>query len=167
MNPLKLNREVCSAFGVLVLQYLEKNPQTNMSQLAREVNLSRAGLGWICRQESNPDEETARRVAAMIGADLAEVARLVHENKIEKLARHDALCYRTKFSKDSVWIAIPKEDAIAGMNAIVQAFHTVTKNVPSMEKPTDFQIYKQAYEIVKRQFLSRKVSRKHKIALIP
>jgi transcriptional regulator with XRE-family HTH domain len=165
MNPLKIRLEECSAFGILVLKYLEKNPQTNMSQLARAVNISRAGLGWLCRKESNPDENTANRIAQIIGADLTEVARLVHENKIEKLARRSALEYATKFSKDSVHIAIPQEDAIAGLNAIVQAFHTVTRNVPEIEKPTDFQIYKQAYEIVKRQFLARNISRKQKTTI--
>ena len=160
MNLLKLGSEECSAFGCLVLQYLEENPQTNMSQLAREVDISRAGLGWICRKQSNPDEWTAAKVARSIGADLTEVARLVHENKIAKLAHRNGLMYATKFGKDSVQVSIPVEDAIAGLNAIFQAFHTVTQTVPEIEKPTDFQIYKQAYEIVKRQFLSRKISRK-------
>ncbi len=160
MNPLKLSPEECSAFGRLVLQYLEQNPQTNMSQLAREVNISRAGLGWICLKQSNPDERTASKVARSIGADLTEVARLVHENKLEKLAHRNGLVYATKFGKDSVQVAIPVADAIAGLNAIFQAFHTVTQSVPEIEKPTDFQIYKQAYEIVKRQFLSRRISRK-------
>lgn len=165
MNSLKLRPEECSAFGTLVLQYLEQNPQTNMSQLARKVNISRAGLGWICRKDSNPDEDTARKVAQIIGVDLAEVARLVHENKIEKLANRGGLNYATKFSKDSLRVSIPKEDAIAGLNAVYQAFHTVTKSVPDLDKPTEFQIYKQAYEIVKRQFLGRKISRKQQSVL--
>lgn len=160
MNLLKLSPEECSAFGRLVLQYLEQNPQTNMSQLAREVDISRAGLGWICRKQSNPDEETATKVARSIGVDLVEVARLVHENKVEKLAHRNQLVYATKFGKDAVQITIPVEDAIAGLNAVFQAFQIVTQSVPEIEKPTDFQIYKQAYEIVKRQFLSRKLSRK-------
>jgi transcriptional regulator with XRE-family HTH domain len=160
MNSLKLRPEECSAFGALVLQYLDQNPQTNMSQLAKAVNISRAGLGWICRKDSNPDEDTARKIAQIIRVDLAEIARLVHENKIEKLANRDALNYMTQFSKDSVRVAIPKEDAIAGLNAVYKAFHVVTKSVPETEKPTEFQIYKQAYEIVKRQFLSRKLSRR-------
>jgi len=161
MNSLKLSPDECSAFGRLVLQYLEENPQTNMSQLAREINISRAGLGWICRKQSNPDEETATKVARSIGVDITNVARLVHENKLEKLAHRNRLIYATKFSKDSVQIAIPIEDAITGLNALFQAFHTVTQTVPEIEKPTDFQIYKQAYEIIKRDFLSRKIPRKH------
>jgi transcriptional regulator with XRE-family HTH domain len=165
MNSLQLQPEECSAFGVLVLQYLEKNPHTNMSQLARKVKISRAGLGWICRKDSNPDEETARKITQIIGADLTEVARLVHENKIEKLASRHQLNYVTKFCKDSVQMAIPTEDAIAGLNAVYQAFHTVTKSVPDFDKPTEFQIYKQAYEIVKRQFLSRQFSRKQQSKL--
>ncbi len=160
MNALKLSPEECSAFGRLVLRYLEENPQTNMSQLAREVDISRAGLGWICRKQSNPDEDTATKVARSIGANLTEVARLVHENKLEKLAHQNRLVYATKFSKESVQLPIPIEDAIAGLNALFHAFHTVTQSVPEIEKPTDFQIYKQAYEIVKRQFLSRKIPRK-------
>jgi transcriptional regulator with XRE-family HTH domain len=131
-----------------------------MSQLARKVNISRAGLGWICLKQSNPDEATAAKVAQLVGADLTEVARLVHENKVKKLAHRKGLMYATKFGKDSVQIAIPVEDAIAGLNAVFQAFHTVTQSVPEIEKPTDFQIYKQAYEIVKRQFLSRRIARK-------
>ncbi|BAU14398.1 hypothetical protein LEP3755_49450 [Leptolyngbya sp. NIES-3755] len=160
MNSLKLNAEECSSFGCLVLHYLEKNPDTNMSQLAREVGISRAGLGWICRKESNPDEETALRVARTIGANFTEVSRLVHENKLEKLAQRNRLIYATKFSKDSYQVTIPLEDAIAGLSALFQAFHTVTQSVPEIEKPTDFQIYKQAYEIIKREFLSRKIPRK-------
>ena len=165
MNPLKLRPEECSEFGVLVLQYLERNRQTNMSQLARQVRISRVGLGLICRKESNPDEETARRVAQLIGADLTQIARIVHENKIKKLANRGGLYYAAKFSKDSVQISIPKEDAILGLDAVVQAFHTVTKSIPEIEKPTDFQIYKQSYEIIKRQFLSRRISRKQRSTL--
>jgi DNA-binding phage protein len=164
MNPLKLQPEDCSAFGKLVLQYLQANPRTNMSEMARSVGISRAGLGLICRKHNNPDETTANRVAEMIGADLIEVARLVHENKIEKLASRNLLIYATKFSKESVRIPIAPEDAIAGLNQVFQAFHTVTRAIPEMEKPTDFQTYKLAYEIVKRQFLSRRISRRQKAA---
>ncbi len=39
MNLLRLRFEDCSAFGRLVLHYLEANPQTNMSQLAKQVGL--------------------------------------------------------------------------------------------------------------------------------
>jgi DNA-binding phage protein len=159
MNALQLRPEDCSAFGVLILQYLEQHPQTNMSQLARQVKISRAGLGWICRKDGNPDEETASKIARIIGADLKEVARLVHENKLAKLANLNNLNYATKFSKDSVRVAIPKEDAIAGLNLVYRAFHTVTKRVSDADKPTEFQIYKHAYEVVKRQFLSRQISR--------
>ncbi|MCU0550556.1 MAG: helix-turn-helix transcriptional regulator [Leptolyngbya sp. Prado105] len=165
MNSLKLRSEDCSAFGSLVLWYLEQNPHTNMSQLAKQVKISRAGLGWICRKESNPDEETARKIAQIIGIDLVVVARLVHENKLERLANRTQLNYETKFSTDSVQIPIPKEDAIAGLNTVYQAFHMVTRTVPEIEKPTEFQIYKQAYEIVKRQFLSRKISRRQRSRL--
>lgn len=160
MNALKLNAEECSPFGQLVLQYLEENPETNMSELAREIGISRAGLGWICRRESNPDEETALKLARSMGVNFTEVARLVHENKLEKLAQRNRLIYATKFSKDSYHAAIPLEDAIAGLDALFRAFHTVTQSVPALEKPTDFQIYKQAYEIIKREFLSRKIPRK-------
>lgn len=160
MNALKLNVEECSPFGQLVLQYLEKNPETNMSDLAKEIGISRAGLGWICRRESNPDEETALKLAHSIGANFTDVARLVHENKLEKLAQRKRLIYATKFSKESYQTAIPLEDAIAGLNALFQAFHTVTQSVPTLEKPNDYQIYKQAYEIIKREFLSRKIPRK-------
>jgi hypothetical protein len=86
----------------------------------------------------------------------------VHENKIETLSRRQQLNYATKFSKNSVVVPIPKEDAIAGLNLIFQAFHTVTNSIPEVEKPTDFQIYKEAYEVIKNQFLSRKIPRKQK-----
>lgn len=133
--------------------------------MARAVNISRAGLGWICRKQSNPNEDTAIKIAKIIEADLTEVARLVHENKIEMLARRHKLNYATKFSKDSVLVPIPTEDAIAAMNMVFQAFHAVTNSIPEMEKPTAFQIYKQSYEIVKQQFLSRKISIKQKATL--
>ncbi len=93
------------------------------------------------------------------------MARIVHENKLEKLSNRNQLHYGTKFSKDAVTIAIPKENAIAGLNAVYQAFHVVTKNVPEPEKPTEFQIYKQAYEIVKRQFLGKHSPRKQQSRL--
>lgn len=153
MNLLKLSEEDCSAFGRLVLQYLKDNPQTNMSQLARQVNISRAGLGWICLKRSGPDEETARRVAQAIGADLTKIARLVHENKLERMATLNALNYVASVDAKSVVRPIPMEDAIAGLNAVFHAFHYVTRSVPESEKPTDFQVYKQAYETVKKQFL--------------
>lgn len=161
MNLLKLRPEDCSAFGRLVLHYLETNPQTNMSQLAKQVRISRAGLGWICLKRSGPDEETVKRIAPVIGTDLTKIARLVHENKLENLAELGGLLYFTRFNSRSVTRPIPIEDAIAGLNSLFHAFHYVTRSVPEMEKPSDFQIYKQAYEIVKTQFLKgSKTSRK-------
>jgi len=153
MNLLRIRPEDCSAFGRLVLQYLEANPQTNMSQLAKQVRITRAGLGWICLKRSGPDEETAIRIARVIGADLTKIARLVHENKLENLAKLDALNYVTQLDRHSVIRPIPVEDAIAGLNSIFHAFHYVTRSVSEVEKPSDFQIYKQAYEIVRTQFL--------------
>ena len=153
MNLLKLREEDCSAFGRLVLQYLKDHPQTNMSQLAREVEISRAGLGWICLKRSGPDEETARKVAQVIGVDLNKIARLVYENKLERLAELNGLNYLTHINKGSSTRPIPVQDAIAGLNSVFHAFQSVTRSVPDLEKPTDFQIYKQAYEIIRRQFL--------------
>lgn len=161
MNLLKLRPEDCSAFGRLILYYLETNPQTNMSQLAKQVGISRAGLGWICLKRSGPDEETAKRIARVIDTDLTKIARLVHENKLENLAELDGLNYFIRLNKQLVTRPIPIEDAIAGLNSLFHAFHYVTRSVPEMEKPSDFQIYKQAYEIVKTQFLKgSKTSRK-------
>jgi len=160
MNLLRLRPEDCSAFGRLVLNYLEANPQTNMSQLAKQVRISRAGLGWICLKRSGPDEETARKIARVIGTDLTKIARLVHENKLENLAELGGLNYITRLDKQLVTRPIPREDAIAGLNSLFHAFQYVTRSVPEIEKPSDFQIYKQAYEIVKTQFLKgRKSSR--------
>ncbi len=159
MNLLRLRPEDCSAFGRLVLHYLEANPQTNMSQLAKQVRISRAGLGWICLKRSGPDEETAKRIARVIGADLTKIARLVHENKLENLAELGGLNYIARLDKQLVTKPIPIEDAIAGLNSLFHAFHYVTRSVSEIEKPSDFQIYKQAYEIVKTQFLKgRKTS---------
>ncbi len=161
MNLLKLRPEDCSAFGRLVLHYLETNPQTNMSQLAKQVKISRAGLGWICLKRSGPDEETVKRIAPVIGTDLTKIARLVHENKLENLAELGGLLYYTRFNSRSVTRPIPIEDAISGLNSLFHAFHYVTRSVPEVEKPSDFQIYKQAYEIVRTQFLKgSKASRK-------
>lgn len=153
MNLLKLREEDCSAFGRLILQYLKDNPKTNMSQLARQVEMSRPGLGWICLKRNNPDEETAKRIAQVIGVDLTKIARLVHENKLETMASLNGLTYVINSNKKLVVRPIPVEDAIAGLNAIFHAFHYITRSVPDVEKPTDFQIYKLTFEIVKRQFL--------------
>lgn len=156
MSLIKLREEDCSAFGRLVLQYLKDHPQINMSELAKQVKLSHAGLSWICLKRSSPNEETAKRIAHVIGVDLTKIARLVHENKLEKLASLQNLNYVTQL--DGRWLArpIPIEDAIAGLNAVFHAFHYVTRSIPEIEKPTDFQLYKESYEIVSRQFLKNK-----------
>ncbi|MBW4517620.1 MAG: winged helix-turn-helix domain-containing protein [Timaviella obliquedivisa GSE-PSE-MK23-08B] len=151
---MKLREEDCSAFGRLVLQYLKDNPQISMSELARQVKLSHAGLSWICLKRSSPNEETAGRVAQVIGADFNKIARLVHENKLEKLASLSNLNYVAKLDKKWVSRPIPVEDAIAGLNAVFHAYHYVVRNVPEVEKPTDFQIYKESYEIVSGQFVN-------------
>ncbi|KAM3091424.1 winged helix-turn-helix domain-containing protein [Phormidesmis sp. 146-35] len=161
MNLLKLRPEDCSAFGRLILQYLQENPQTNMSELSRRVNISRAGLGWICLKRSGPDEETAKRIAQVIGADMTKVARLVYENKLENLANLGELNYTIKLDRNFVKSPIPPEDAIAGLNSVFHAFHYIIRSIPESEKPSDFQIYKQAHEVVKSQVLKgRKASKK-------
>jgi transcriptional regulator with XRE-family HTH domain len=164
MNLLKLRPEDCSAFGRLVLQYLQENPHTNMSRLAKQVKISRAGLGWICLKRSGPDEETAIRIAQAIGADMTKIARLVYENKLENLSNLGGLNYLIHLERGSVKRAIPAEDAIVGLNAIFHAFHYVARSVPDMEKPSDFQIYKQAYEVVRTQFLKGKKTSKRQNA---
>lgn len=165
MNSLKLRPERCSSFGRLILQYLEKNPHTNMSRLARQIGISRAGLGWLCLKQSAPDEETAKKIAQIIQVDLSQVARLVHENKLEKLATQSKLSYITKFSKVGAKQPVPVENAIAGLNLIVRAFHEVVQTIPEEDQPSDFQMYKQAYDIVKGQFLNhRKISKRQHLA---
>ncbi|MBV8883494.1 MAG: helix-turn-helix transcriptional regulator [Chroococcidiopsidaceae cyanobacterium CP_BM_RX_35] len=156
MSLFKLREEDCSAFGRLVLQYLKENPQINMSQLAKQVNLTPAGLSWICLKRSSPNEETAKRIAHVIGVDLTKIARLVHENKLEKLASLQNLNYVAQI--DRKWLArpIPVEDAIAGLNTVFHSFHYVIRSIPEIEKPTDFQLYKESYEIVSRQFLKNR-----------
>ncbi|MBD2092700.1 helix-turn-helix transcriptional regulator [Microcoleus sp. FACHB-1515] len=156
MNSLKLRPEQCSAFGQLVLQYLQNNPHTNMSQLAKQVRITRAGLGWICLKRSGPDEETAKRIAQVIGADLREVARLVHENKIENLSNLNRLNYTTHINGKAITRSIPIEDAIASLNSVYHAFQQAIRSVPLAEKPSDFQLYKQSFEIIKAQFLKGK-----------
>lgn len=153
MPPLKLQEENCSAFGRLILQYLKDNPHTNMSLLAKQVGVSPAGLSWICHRRHSPSEETARRIAPVIDVDSTKLARLVYENKLESLADLNALVYSVKSNKNWVTRKIPVEDAIASLNAIFHACHYIIRSVPEAEKPTDFQIYKQAYEIVRKQFL--------------
>ena len=157
MSPLKLTEERCSAFGRLVLQHLRNSPQTNMNQLAKQVGLSHAGLSWICLKRSSPSEETALRIAPILGIDSTKLARLIYENKLEGLADLSALNYSVKSSQGWVTRKIPVEDAIAGLNAIFHAFHYVTRSIPEPEKPTDFQIYKQSYEIIRKQFLGSKI----------
>jgi transcriptional regulator with XRE-family HTH domain len=153
MNSLKLREENCSPFGRLILQYLKDHPQTNMNQLAKQIGISHAGLSWVCLKRSGPDEETARKVAQVIGIDLTKIARLVYENKLERLATLNGLNYVAHFGRDTITRPLPKEDAIAGLNAIFHAFHYVIRSVPDQEKPTDFQIYKLAHEVIRRQFL--------------
>ena len=153
MSSLKLKEEGYSAFGRLILQYLKDNPQTNMSQLAKQIGVSHAGLGWICLRRHSPSEETVSKIAPILKTDLSKVARLVHENKLESLADLNALNYSVKLDKGWVTRRIPAEDAIAGLNAVFHACHYIIRSVPETEKPTDFQIYKQAYEIVKRHLL--------------
>ena len=100
-------------------------------------------------------------MAHAIGADMTKVARLVHENKLENLMDASGLNYVAKLENKSIKKSIPVEDAIAGLNSVFHAFHYVTRSVPEVEKPTDFQIYKQAFDIVKTQFLKdRKISKK-------
>lgn len=154
MSLLKLREEDCSAFGRLVLQYLKDNPQSNMSELARQVKLSHAGLSWICLKRSSPNEETAERVAQVIGVDFNKIARFVHENKLEKLASLDNLNYVAKLDKKWVSRPVPIEDAIAGLNSVFHAYQYVIRNVPEREKPTDFQMYKESYDIVSKLFVN-------------
>jgi transcriptional regulator with XRE-family HTH domain len=153
MNLLKLREEDCSAFGRLVLQHLKNNPATNMSQLAKQVGMSRPGLGWICLKRSNPDEETARKIAQVVGVDLTKIARLVHENKLETMANLKELNYVVQVNKEWISRPVPLEDAIAGLNAVFHAFHYITRRIPEVEKPSDFQIYKMTFDVVKKQFL--------------
>lgn len=129
----------------------------NMSQLAKQVGISHAGLSWVCLQRNSPSEETASRIASILGIDLTKLARLVYENKLESLADLKALNYVVKSKQGWVTKKVPVEDAIAGLNAIFHAFHYVTRSIPESEKPTDFQIYKQAYEVVRRQFLKSRI----------
>ena len=155
MSSLKLRDEDCSALGRLILQYLEHNPQVSMSELARQVKLTHAGLSWLCLKRSSPNEETAERIAQVLGIDFGKIARLVHENKLEKLANLESLNYTAKLDKNWVSRPIPREDAVAGLHAVFHAFQYVIRNVPELEKPTDFQMYKEAYEIVSRHFIKK------------
>ncbi|MBI4782234.1 MAG: helix-turn-helix transcriptional regulator [Oscillatoriophycideae cyanobacterium NC_groundwater_1537_Pr4_S-0.65um_50_18] len=154
MSSLKLQEESCSAFGRLVLQYLKDNPQTNMNQLAKQIGVSHAGLGWICLRRHSPSEKTASKIAPILDTDLSKLARLIHENKLESLSEANALTYSVKLDKSWVTRKVPVQDAIAGLNAVFHAFHYVLRSVPEKEKPTDFQVYKQAYEIVRKHLVT-------------
>lgn len=161
MNSIKLREEDCSAFGRLVLQYIKNNPQTNMNQLAKQVGMSRPGLGWICLKRSNPEEETAKKLAQVMGHDLTKVARLIHENKLAVMAERNGLNYFVNANKKMAIRPIPLEDAVAGLDSIFHAFHYIIRSVSEVEKPSDFQIYKLAYEVVKRQILKSGAAVKH------
>jgi transcriptional regulator with XRE-family HTH domain len=153
MSLLKLQEKDCSAFGRLILQHLKNNPQMNMNQLAKQIGVSHAGLGWICLRRHSPSEETVKRIAPIIEVDSTKLARLVYENKLESLAELNSLNYSVKLNKSWITRNIPAEDAIAGLNAVFHACHYTIRNIPEAEKPTDFQLYKQAYEIVRKNFL--------------
>jgi plasmid maintenance system antidote protein VapI len=152
MNPLKLRPEQCSPFGQLVLNYLEKHPDTNMSLLAKQIGISRAGLGWICLNRCSPNEETASRLAQVIGVDAREVARLVHEHKLHNLANPDGIDYIANFGEALRTRKIPVDDATIALNTIFNALCELTQSLPDAEQPSDFQKYRRALDVVKAEF---------------
>ena len=85
VSHLKLKPADCSPLGKLLLRHVDEHPKLNLSKLAKEIGMSRPGLGWICLKPTSPNEETSKKLAAVLGLEEREVARLVHWNKLENL----------------------------------------------------------------------------------
>lgn len=167
MNPLQLRPEDCSEFGCLVLRYLERHPQTNMSQLAQKIGITRAGIGLACLKRCTPNEETATKIALGINAEFREVARLVHENKLDNLANPDGLDYIADFSKALQTRKIPVADAIRALNAVFEASCELRRSLPEADRPSDFYLYKRAFEYVRADFLTRSKLAKAQTLQVP
>jgi len=145
MNALQLCPSDCSPLGQLVLAYLEQHPQTNMSQLARQIGLTRGGLGLACLRHSTPTADTATKITMGLGAEPRTVARLVYENRLATLAQPDGLDYiaeRPGLATRKVPLAV----AIAAMNAVFAASCALRDTLPTSDQPSDFTLYKRAYD---------------------
>ena len=135
MGNLKLKPDSCSPLGKLLLRYVDEHPKLNLSRLAKEIGMSRPGLGWVCLKHTNPNEETATKIAAVLGLEKREVARLVYWNKLESLDDLD-----------------PIEQAAAGacMDKVFESLHDLDHTLYRKSlRPSDFQLYRQAFEMVK------------------
>ena len=139
MSHLKLKSDDCSPLGKLLLEYVEQHPGINLSKLAKETGMSRPGLGWVCLKHTNPNEETAEKLAIVLKIEEWEVARLVHQNKLENL---DNLT--------------PIETAVAGkcLDEIFEALRDLEQTLYRESfRQSDFQVYRQAFEAVKSRLL--------------
>lgn len=136
MSHLKLKPDDCSSLGKLLLEYVQHNPGVNLNKLAKKIGMSRPGLGWVCLKLTNPNEETALKIAAVLGLEKRAVARLVHQNKLENLGDDLDL--------------IGKAAAGECMDKVFEALHSLDHTLYRESlRPSDFQLYRQAFEMVK------------------
>jgi transcriptional regulator with XRE-family HTH domain len=135
VSHLKLKIDECSPLGKLLLAYVQRNPGVNLSKLAKEMGLSRPGLGWVCLKHTSPNEETSAKIAAVLGLKEKEAAQLVHQNKLDNLTLPN-------------WI---DKEAVA--ESLDELFATLRRSehhlYPETSRRSDFQIYKQAFEVLK------------------
>lgn len=164
MSHLKLKPSECSPLGKLLLEYVEQHPDINLSKLAKEMGLSRPGLGWICLKHTSPNEETAAKIAAVLGLEEWEVARLVHWNKLDNFANPDFLekvsdiieyINRLEFNKRRLAPGAFLVDEVA--NDMHELFETLRRSehhlYPESRRCSDFQIYKRALDMIKARLL--------------
>ena len=160
MSHLKLKSDECSPLGKLILAYVQHNPGVNLSKLAKEMGLSRPGIGWICLKHTSPNEETSAKLAAVLGLKEREVARLVYANKLDNFANPDFLeaaselidfINRMDFGRRKVLSGdFLVDTAVQNMDRIFEALHHLEESMyPENRRHSDFQVYKRAFEILK------------------
>lgn len=164
MSHLKLKPDECSPLGQLVLEYVERNPGINLNKLAREIGLTRPGLGWICLKHTSPNEETAAKLADVLKLEEREVARMVHKNKLDNLANPDFVeraadiidyINLLEFNKRKLTPGEFLVDNVAeGMDKLFETLRDIEhRTYPESLRQSDFQIYKRAFEITKTRLL--------------
>lgn len=85
-------------------------------------------------KHTSPNEETALKIAAVLKLEEKEVAQLVHQNKIDNLIL-------------PAWI---RREAVAeSLDDIFESLHRAEQLYLEPSRRSDFQIYKQAFELLK------------------